>query len=150
MDDREHENQVESAGEAVEQRKVFAIAPSCRGRGTSDVCDQNRDRFVLLSCGSPQLLKSGGVAVEGYDFGSGVSSQQRIGPRISANIKDVFGSTSREHALDELLLFFNIGRLIVVGGLFVSAPLAVAPLAGCMANLPAEARNTLFEEVCRE
>src|ERR1039458_7859839 len=115
MDDREHENQVESAGEAIKQRKVFAIAPACRGCGTSDVCDQNRDGFVLRSRGSPQLLKSGGVAVEGDDFGPGVSSQQRIGPRVSANIKDVFRSTSREHALDELLLFFNVGGLVVAG-----------------------------------
>jgi hypothetical protein len=150
MDDREHKNQVESASEAVEQRKVFAVAPSCRGRGTGDVCDQNRDGFVLRSCGSPQLLKSGGVAVKGYDFGSGVSSQQRIGPGIGANIKDVFGSMSREYLLDELLLFFDIGRLIVVGGLFVATPLAVTPLAGCTANLLAEARNTLLQEVCRE
>src|ERR1039458_5573956 len=119
MDDREHENQVESAGEAIKQRKVFAIAPACRGRGTSDVCDQNRDGFVLRSRGSPQLLKSSGVAVEGDDFGSCFSGQQRIGPSIGANIKDVFGSTSREHALDELLLFLDVGGPIVAGGLFV-------------------------------
>ena len=150
MDDREHENQIGFTSEAVEQRKMLAIAPACRGRGTSDVCDEDRDGFVLRSRGSPQLLKSSGVAVEGDDFGPCISGEQRRGTGVGANIKIAFGSTSREHALDELLFFFNIGGLIVAGGLFVAAPLAVARLAGRMANLPPETRNALFQEMCRE
>ena len=59
MNDRKHENQVESAGEAVKQREVFAIAPSGRGSGTGDVRNQSSDGFVLFGSGAPEYFKSG-------------------------------------------------------------------------------------------
>ena len=46
-----------------------------------------------------------------------------------------------------MLLFFDVGGLIVAGSLFIAAPLAMAALAGGVTNLLAEPRDALLEDV---
>ena len=150
MNDGEHEHQVRSAGEAVEQRQMFAITPSCRGRGAGDVGNESSDGLVAVQGSAPELLESGGVAIESDDSRAGIGGEQRISASVGADIENMFWSASREYAFDELLLFFDVGGPIVAGSLLVSAPWALAALAGRVANLLAEARDALLEDVFGE
>ena len=87
----EHQHQVESAGEAVKQRKVFAIAPTCRGRGAGDVSDQGCDGLVAVQGSAPELFESGGITVEGDDARAGIGGQQRIRARVGTDIENMLG-----------------------------------------------------------
>ena len=94
MHDCEHENEVKLSGKAIEQRKVFAITPSCRGRGAGDVCNQGGDGLVPVQGSAPELLESGGVAVQCDDTRAGIGSQQRVSASVGADIENMLGLTS--------------------------------------------------------
>lgn len=87
VDDGEHQDEVEAALGAIEERLALRISPAERGGRPRQVNDQGQNIEILGRRGAPDAINNGFVVVDSDDFGAFAGGVETEEARIAADVE---------------------------------------------------------------